>query len=89
LELEAVRRLIRAGADVNQERKGWTPLLHAVDIECDAAVQRGVSSEEMTADLIELLLASGASPTVKALEMAQRYENHRAVAVLRAHGVRA
>jgi ankyrin repeat protein len=87
MEFEAVRRLVRAGADVNLEQPcGWTPLQHAVDIESDAAHQRDVPREEMPTDLIELLLSLGARPTAEALNTAERYGNPRASAVLRSRG---
>src|ERR1700730_6563741 len=61
LQLDAARLLITAGADVHRTwGNGFTPLIHAIDAENDAAVQSG---KEMSADLVELLLAAGAIPT--------------------------
>jgi hypothetical protein len=62
------RLLIAAGADVNCDVVGgWTPLIHAIDIESGAAWQShhetGHESTELTT-----LLAAGAVPTDAAFE---------------------
>ncbi len=83
MEVEIARRLIAAGAEVNRDLgQGWTPLAHAVDIESDAACQAGLSPDEVSTALTELLLASGAIPTDRAIELARGYGNHRALALL-------
>ena len=81
---EAGKSLANAGADLNRETPpGWTPLMHAVDVECDAPVQRGVPTEGIPLSLIELLLSLGAQPTAEAFQIAEKYRNHRAIATLR------
>jgi ankyrin repeat protein len=83
MEVAIARRLIEAGAEVNRDLgRGWTPLVHAVDIESDAACQAGLSPDQVTTALTELLLASGAIPTDRAVELARDYGNHRALALL-------
>lgn len=83
MEVEITRRLIEAGAAVNRgSGSGWTPLVHAIDIESDSAWQSGQLPEEVTTALTELLLRAGAMPTVEATEIARRYGNHKALALL-------
>lgn len=83
--IEIARRLIAAGADVNCDvGRGWTPLVHAIDVESDAASQAGVPSEAVSTELVELLLASGAEPTERAFELAAAYRNHKARLLLEA-----
>src|SRR5688572_6250841 len=56
--VEVARRLIAAGAEVNRDRdtgQGWTPLVHAIDIESDAALQRHDEVGHETTALTELL----------------------------------
>ena len=82
-EVEIARRLIAAGAEVNRELDdGGTPLAHAVDVECDAAWQAGLSPDHVSTAMMELLLASGAVPTSRAIEMTKAYENHKMLALL-------
>src|SRR5437868_5399282 len=73
---EIVRRLIAAGALLNGELcmpgwgfggPGWTPLVHAIDIESDAAWQAHHETGHESTELTELLLASGALPTLRAI----------------------
>jgi ankyrin repeat protein len=83
MEVEIVRRLIAAGAELNHDLgEGWTPLVHAVDIESDAAWQAGLTPDQVSTALMELLLASGAVPTNRAIELAREYGNHKALALL-------
>lgn len=87
-----VRRLIAAGALLNGELSmsgwdfggpGWTPLVHAIDIESDAAWQAHYETGHESTELTELLLASGAVPTKRAFEIAEGYDNQKALALLR------
>lgn len=72
--VEIVRRLIAAGADVNFDcGDGWTSLTHAVDIEADSTIQSGIPNAEIQTELVELLLAAGAVPTARAIDVAERY----------------
>jgi ankyrin repeat protein len=81
---EIVRRLIAAGAEVNGDLgRAWTPLAHAIDIESDAASQAGRSPDEVSTELVELLLAAGALPTERAFELAESYGNHKVLSLLR------
>ncbi|MBL8796288.1 MAG: ankyrin repeat domain-containing protein, partial [Planctomycetia bacterium] len=66
-----VRRLIEAGADIHKELSdGWSPLVHAIDIESDAASQAHDELGHESTELTELLLAAGAVPTARAVEIA-------------------
>jgi ankyrin repeat protein len=70
--IEIARCLIEAGADVNQERDtGWTPLVHAIDIESDAAWQTRYETGRESMELTALLLAAGAASTDRAVEVAK------------------
>jgi ankyrin repeat protein len=83
--LEIVRRLIAAGADVNKRREdGWTPLMHAIDIESDSASQLGKAPNT---ELTKLLLDAGATPTHEAIELAKRYCNRQAESLLSRFGM--
>ena len=62
---------------------GWTPLVHAIDIESDAAWQAHYETGHESTELTELLLASGAAPTKRAFEVAEGYGNEKALALLR------
>ena len=62
---------------------GWTPLVHAIDIESDAAWQAHYETGHESTELTELLLASGAVPTKRAFEVAEGYGNQKALALLR------
>jgi hypothetical protein len=90
--VEIARRLIAAGARLNGELSmlgwdfggpGWTPLVHAIDIESDAAWQAHHETGHESTELTELLLASGAVPTRRAFEIAEGYGNQKALALLR------
>jgi ankyrin repeat protein len=81
--VEVARRLVAAGAEVNRDDgQGWTPLVHAIDIESDAAWQSHHEAGRETTALTELLLAAGAVPTGRAYEVARRYENQKALVLL-------
>jgi ankyrin repeat protein len=81
--IEIVRCLIDAGAEINQSLEGgWTPLVHAIDIESDAAWQANHETGHESTELTELLLAAGAEPTKQAFEIARRYDNRKATALL-------
>ncbi|UQN08825.1 ankyrin repeat domain-containing protein [Deinococcus sp. QL22] len=55
---EGVELLLAHGADINVRKYGgWTPLIHAVDVEYDGAVQ---SDEQPSLDLLQFLLERGA-----------------------------
>jgi ankyrin repeat protein len=83
MEVEIARRLITAGAQVNRDSgQGWTPLVHAIDIESDSACQAGLSLDQVPTALTELLLASGAVVTTRAIEVARGYGNQKALALL-------
>ncbi len=62
---------------------GWTPLVHAIDIESDAAWQAHHETGHESTELTALLLASGAVPTNRAFEIAENYGNEKALALLR------
>jgi ankyrin repeat protein len=90
--VEMVRRLVAAGALLNRELsmpgwdfggKGWTPLVHAIDIESDAAWQAHHETGHESTELTELLLTSGAIPTKRAFEIAEGYGNQKALELLR------
>lgn len=81
--VEIVRRLIAAGVAVNRDvGQGWTPLAHAIDIESDAASQAGLSPDDISTELVELLLAAGAVPTKRAFELVAAYNSHKALSLL-------
>jgi ankyrin repeat protein len=81
---EIVRRLIAAGASLNLDAdgSGWTPLVHAIDIESDAAWQMYHEPDREFTELTEMLLAAGAIPTKRAFEIATDYQNRKALALL-------
>lgn len=91
--VEIGRCLIASGANLNRELlmlgwnlgQGWTPLVHAIDIESDAAWQAYYEMGHESTILTELLLASGALPTKLAFEVAEGYDNQKALALLRQH----
>ena len=58
-DVDRLRRLLDAGADIREARDGWTPLHHAVDIEVDSAAQTGGA---LHVDITALLVARGADP---------------------------
>jgi ankyrin repeat protein len=79
-----VRRLIAAGAEVNRDLgRGWTPLVHAIDIESDAAWQAHHETDRASNVLTSLLLAAGAGATHQAFELAEHYGNRKALTLLR------
>lgn len=81
-----VRRLIEAGAEFNRDlRGGWTPLVHAIDIESDGAWQTHHEGGHESTELTELLLVAGAVPTAKAFEIARDYGNRKVLALLAKH----
>ena len=85
-QIEEVRRLIAEGADVNCDLGGgWTPLVHAIEIESDIAWQQHHEPDRESTELTELLLAAGAVPTEEAFAIARRYQNRKAMALLERH----
>jgi ankyrin repeat protein len=89
MRIDIVRRLIKAGADVNCDLgEGWTPLAVAIDVESDAAWQTTQQKGRETTELTELLLASGAVITDLAKVIADDYGNHKAHALMREYEVR-
>lgn len=93
LNVEVVRVLIEAGADVNKKTAdgSWTPLAHACDAVSDAASQLNKTPDN---ELLRLLVAHGAdvdSPTwqgLTPLELLGSYLNKEAEAILMAAGAR-
>jgi hypothetical protein len=91
--VEMVRRLIAAGAQLNQQLsevpgwkfggEEWTPLVHAIDIESDSAWQAHHETGHESTELTELLLVAGAVPTRHAFEIAEQYGNNKALELLR------
>jgi hypothetical protein len=82
--VEIVRRLIAAGAAVNRDAgDGWTPLVHAIDIESDSAWQAHHETGHESTAMTELLLAAGAVPIERAFGVAEGYENRKALELLR------
>ncbi|MEX0714989.1 MAG: ankyrin repeat domain-containing protein [Planctomycetaceae bacterium] len=85
--IEIVRRLINAGAELNRPFRDWgedfTPLVHAIDLESDAASQGLIDPEHESTELTKTLLAAGAIPTAAAFEVAESYQNDRALVLLR------
>ena len=79
-QVEIVRRLIAAGADVNG--RDGAPLVRAIDTESDAAVQLYDDVSKAGTELIEVLLAAGAVPTPRAFHLARSYGNEKALALL-------
>ena len=77
--------LIAAGASVtfDVDGSGLTPLIHAIDIESDAAWQRYHEPNRASVELTEIVLRAGAPPTSEAVALAERYGNLCAVGLLR------
>jgi ankyrin repeat protein len=82
MNIEAARRLIQGGADVNQELNGWSPLTHAIEIESDSSWQAHYEPGHESVALTELLLSYGATPTERAFEVARKYDNRKALTLL-------
>ena len=81
--IEIVRRLVEAGASINTNSEdGWTPLVHAIDIESDAAWQSHYERGHESTELTKLLLEAGAIPTEHAIKTAQDYNNYKAMELL-------
>jgi hypothetical protein len=59
-DLEVLRDLLDAGADVHEEHFGSSLLMHALDVEIDGHNQSG---ESLHVDTTAYLLARGADPT--------------------------
>ncbi|MFE0643266.1 ankyrin repeat domain-containing protein [Streptomyces sp. NPDC058877] len=77
-------RLLDEGADVNEICCGMTLLMHAIDLEGDAALQ---SRQPVDSALTAILLAYGADPTITlggetAYDVAQRYDHEMAIRLL-------
>ena len=58
-QLELVKILLVHNADREWIHSGMTPLAHAVEVECDGAIQQGLSFTSCNLDIISLLLGSG------------------------------
>ncbi|MDT3439084.1 MULTISPECIES: ankyrin repeat domain-containing protein [unclassified Pseudofrankia] len=58
-DLPALRDLLDAGADVHEERDGFTLLHRAIDMELDA---HALTGEPLHVDMTAYLLARGADP---------------------------
>ncbi|HWE92975.1 MAG TPA: ankyrin repeat domain-containing protein [Tepidisphaeraceae bacterium] len=88
---ETVLALLDCGADIERrtELGDWTPLLHAVDIASDAAIQCNRRPDHR---IIALLLVRGADPNQRAsrgesaLMLAKEYRNREAERMLRVAG---
>ncbi|HEY9439449.1 MAG TPA: ankyrin repeat domain-containing protein [Streptomyces sp.] len=85
-DLEALRRLLDSGADIQDPGEdGFTLLHHAIDIEADGATQTG---EPLTVGITALLLSRGADPHAHTrdgltpLDLAQRMRHTLAVELL-------
>jgi ankyrin repeat protein len=81
-----IRLLVQGGADINiRLPSGYTPLHHAVDTDCDTALQMEVSP---TFALTKLLLSLGADPRQKdeqgesPIDLARRYQQDALVQLL-------
>ncbi|WP_406305059.1 ankyrin repeat domain-containing protein [Streptomyces sp. NBC_00885] len=61
-DLERLRELVDAGADVNETYMGMPLLHHAIDTEADGALQSG---QPLHVDTTAYLLSSGADPRLK------------------------
>ncbi|MET7616356.1 ankyrin repeat domain-containing protein [Streptomyces sp. NPDC005408] len=61
-DLERLRELLDAGADVNETYMGMPLLHHAIDTEADGALQSG---QPLHVDTTAYLLSSGADPRLK------------------------
>lgn len=86
--LPGLQLLLVHGGDVNVRKYGgWTPLMHAVDVEADGACQSG---EPASLDLVRFLLKQGADPALRddrgecAADLARRYGWDEAVQLLSA-----
>ena len=85
--LDVVRLLLDAGADVNRRTAEgyWTPLAHACDVVCDAASQLGKKPDNA---LLRLLIDNGAdvnariSDGLTPLELVRKYLNREAEGLL-------
>jgi hypothetical protein len=68
---------------------GTTPLMHAIDSESDSACQCDVAPEDMSLELTQLLLSSGAAVTPGAYRWAEKsYGSRRILALLEEFGSR-
>lgn len=91
LNVEVVRVLIGAGADVNRRDAigSWTPLAHACDAVSDAAIQSNKTPDN---ELIRMLVGHGADVNARTsqgltpLELLGSYLNEEAEAILIAAG---
>ncbi|MFC8510988.1 ankyrin repeat domain-containing protein [Streptomyces sp. NPDC057411] len=77
-------RLLDEGADVNEVCCGITLLMHAIDLEADAAVQSG---QPVDSALTAIVLAYGADPTTTingttAHDLAHSYNHNMAIRLL-------
>ena len=62
--VDLVELVLRKGALVNRiDATGWSPLMHAINCECDAARQRGQESSPLA--MVRLLSSHGADPRQK------------------------
>lgn len=86
-DLAELRRLLDAGADLEEVCCGMTLLLHAIDVEADGAIQSG---GPLDSALTAVLLAYGADPTASPdgetpREFAASYNHDMAVRLLDRH----
>lgn len=90
-DYDLVKMLLDLGADVDRRTRdgGWTPLIHAVEVASDAAIQLSRPPDNR---MIQLLLEHGAdarqrsSDGATALDVAKGFINHEAVKILRDAG---
>ena len=73
-QIEVVRRLLQADADIEAVCMGCTPLAHAVDLVIDSALQAGTPVERRSTGLIDVLIAAGANIEA-GLEVARDYRS--------------
>ncbi|MCM2422842.1 ankyrin repeat domain-containing protein [Streptomyces sp. RKAG293] len=86
-DVEALARLLDAGADPDEAQEGITLLFHAIDLEADSSAQGGLP---LTVHTTAVLLAYGANPELPdpegltPLAFAEDYGHDLAVRLLRA-----
>jgi len=93
--VESVGWLLERGADPNtRDASGWTPLLHAIDVEGDCGGREIIEKQisVYAADITELLLKHGADPNTcdhsgrTPLRLARRYQHVLAIDLLVKYG---
>ncbi|MFI9105415.1 ankyrin repeat domain-containing protein [Streptomyces fildesensis] len=91
-DVEALARLLDAGADPDEAQEGLTLLVHAINLEADSSAQSG---DPLTVHMTAVLLAYGADPELPdsegltPLAFAEDYGHDLAVRLLQATVTRA